>query len=73
MARYKISKKNVNEFFGLFGKKKKPKSVDDLIKNDPILQKLDKEIEDINKKASKHIRRDKVTMDILKKYGIKID
>ena len=44
MARYKISKKNINEFFGLFGKKKKPKDVDDLIKNDPILQKLDKEI-----------------------------
>ena len=40
MARYKISKKNVNEFFGLFGKKKKPKSIDDLINNDPILQKL---------------------------------
>ena len=73
MTRYKISKKNVNEFFGLFGKKKKPKSIDDLIKNDPTLQKLDKEIGDINKKASKHIKRDKVTMDILKKYGIKID
>ena len=73
MARYKISKKNVNEFFGLFGKKKKPKSVDDLIKSDTVLQKLDKEIEDINKRASKYIRRDKVTMDILKQYGIKID
>ena len=73
MARYKISKKNINEFFGLFGKKKKPKSVDDLIKNDTILQKLDKEIGDLNKKASKHIEKDKVTMDILKKYGIKID
>ena len=73
MARYKISKKNVNEFFGLFGKKKKPKSVDDLIKNDPILQKLDKEIGNINKQAAKHIQKDKVTMDILKKYGIKID
>ena len=54
-------------------KSKKPKSIDDLIKNDPTLQKLDKEIGDINKKASKHIRKDKVTMDILKKYGIQID
>ena len=73
MARYKISKKNVNEFFGLFGKKKKPKDIDDLIKNNPTLKKIDKEIGDLNKKASKHIEKDKVTMDILKKYGIKID
>jgi hypothetical protein len=73
MARYKISKENINEFFGLFGKKKKPQSVDDLIKNDPILQKLDKEIGDLNKKASKHIRKDKEYMALLKKYGIQID
>jgi len=73
MARYKISKENINEFFGLFGKKKKPKDIDDLIKNDPILQKIDKEIGDLNKKAGKYIKKDKATMDILKKYGIKID
>jgi hypothetical protein len=72
MARYKISKKNINEFFGLFGKKKKPKSVDDLIKNDPILQKLDKEISAINQKADKYLKRDKEYMAILKKHGIDI-
>ena len=73
MARYKISKENINEFFGLIGKKKKPKNVDDLIKNDPVLQKLDKEIGDLNKKASKHIKNDKEYMSLLKKYGIEID
>jgi hypothetical protein len=72
MARYKISKKNINEFFGLFGKKKKPKSIDDLIKNDPILQKLDKEIGDLNQKADKYLKQDKEYMAVLKKLGIDI-
>ena len=72
MARYKISKKNVNEFFGLFGKKKKPKSIDDLINNDPILQKLDKEIGDLNQKADKYLKQDKEYMAVLKKLGIDI-
>ena len=70
MARYKISKENINEFFGLFGKKKKPKNVDDLIKNDPVLKKLDKEIGDLNKKAMSRLEKDKDAMDILKKAGI---
>jgi hypothetical protein len=70
MARYKISKENINEFFGLFGKKKKPKNVDDLIKNDPVLQKLDKQIGDLNKKAMDRLEKDKDAMDILKKAGI---
>lgn len=72
MTRYKLSKENINEFFGLFGKKKKPKNVDDLIKNDPVLQKLDKEIGDLNIKAAKRLEKDKDAMDILKKYGIEI-
>ena len=72
MARYKISKKNVNEFFGLFGKKKKPKSIDDLINNDPILQKLDKEIGDLNREADKYLKKDKEYMALLKKHGIDI-
>jgi len=70
MAQYKISKENINEFFGLFGKKKKPKNVDDLIKNDPVLQKLDKQIGDLNKKAMDRLEQDKDAMDILKKAGI---
>jgi hypothetical protein len=72
MARYKISKKNINEFFGLFGKKKKPKDVDDLIKNDPILQKLDKEMGALNREAGKYLKKDKEYMALLKKHGIDI-
>jgi hypothetical protein len=72
MARYKISKENINEFFGLFGKKKKPKNVDDLIKNDPVLQKLDKEIGDLEKKAADRLKKDKDYMALLKKHGIEL-
>ena len=72
MAKYKISKENINEFFGLFGKKKKPKDVDDLIKSDPILQKIDKEIGDLNDKAAARLAKDDLAMKILKKYGISI-
>ena len=72
MTRYKISNENINEFFGLFGKKKKPKSIDDLINNDPILQKLDKEIGDLNREAGKYLKKDKEYMALLKKHGIDI-
>lgn len=72
MAKYKISKENINEFFGFFGKKKKPKDIDTLIKNDPILQKIDKEIGDLNDKAAERLKKDDLAMKILKKYGIEI-
>jgi len=72
MAKYKISKENINEFFGLFGKKKKPKDIDTIIKNDPVLQKIDKEIGDLNDKAAERLRKDVDAMKILKKLGIEI-
>lgn len=72
MAKYKISKENINEFFGFFGKKKKPKDIDTIIKNDPILQKIDKEIGDLNDKAAERLRKDVDAMKILKKLGIEI-
>ena len=46
MKRYKISKENLNEFWGWFGKKK-PQTLQQVIDNDPILKQLDKELEDI--------------------------
>jgi hypothetical protein len=46
MKRYKISKENLNEFWGWFGKKK-PQTMQQVIDNDPILKQLDKELEDI--------------------------
>ena len=72
MARYKISKENINEFFGLFSKKKKPEELEKLIKNDPTLQKLDKEIGELNAKYSKELKGDKRFMAIAKKHGIEI-
>ena len=48
MKRYKISKENINEFWGWFGKKK-PTNLQTVIDNDPVLNKLDKEIGDIQK------------------------
>jgi DNA-directed RNA polymerase subunit H (RpoH/RPB5) len=72
MAKYKISKENINEFFGFFGKTKKPKDIDTIIKNDPVLQKIDKEIGDLNDKAAERLRKDVDAMKILKKLGIEI-
>ena len=48
MKRYKISKENLNEFWGWFGKKK-PQTLQQIIDNDPVLNKLDAELADINK------------------------
>ena len=72
MAKYKISKENINEFFGFFGKKKKPKDIDTIIKNDPVLNRLDKEIGDLNDKAAERLKKDAEAMKILKKLGIEI-
>lgn len=74
-VKYKISKSNLTEFFGLFGKKKedRAKKVNDLIDNDPILKKLDKEIEAINKRATDRIKTtDPDFVDILRKHGVDI-
>ena len=73
MQKYKISKSKLNEFFGLFGKKKKPEEIQSLIDNDPVLQKINKEIGDLNDKAADWLKKDPATVKILKKYGIDID
>jgi len=52
---------------------RRKKNIDDLIKNDPTLQKLDKEIGDLNKKAADRLKRDKDAMVTLIKNGIEID
>ena len=48
MKRYKISKENLNEFWGLFGRKK-PQTMQQIIDDDPVLKKLDAELYDINR------------------------
>jgi len=73
--KYKISKGYLREFFGLFGKKKedRTKKINNLIDNDPILKKLDKDIEALNKRATDRIKlTDPDFVDILKKHGVDI-
>jgi hypothetical protein len=70
MPKYKISKSYLKEFFGLFGRKNKPKDIEDIIKNYPILQKIDKEIGDLNDKAYGRLKKDAEAMKILKKLNI---
>jgi hypothetical protein len=70
--KYKISKKNLNEFFSFFGKKQTPAEIRKVIDNDPILKKLDKDIGDINDKAGERMKKTLApsTLAILKKYGL---
>jgi len=73
--KYKISKGYLKEFFGLFGKSKEDriKKINDLIDNDPILKKLDKDIEALNKKATDRLKQtDPDFIDILRKQGVDI-
>ncbi len=56
MKKYKISKSNLKEFFGLFGKKK-PQTLQSIIDADPIMRKLDNEMEDIAKTFIPRIRK----------------
>ena len=56
MKKYKISKSNLKEFFGLFGKKK-PQTLQSIIDADPVMRKLDNEMEDIAKTFIPRIRK----------------
>jgi len=56
MKKYKISKSNLKEFFGLFGKKK-PQTLQQIIDADPVLQKLDDEMGDIVKRFAPRVRK----------------
>jgi hypothetical protein len=66
MPKYKISKSNLKEFFGFFGDKKKPKDLQTVIDNDPVLKKLDADIARLNNRSG---QMSPETIAILKKYG----
>jgi hypothetical protein len=66
MPKYKISKSNLKEFFGFFGKKKKPKDLQTVIDNDPQLKKIDAEIARLNNQSG---QLSPEFVKILKKYG----
>jgi hypothetical protein len=55
-----FSKSNLKEFFGLFGKKK-PQTLQSIIDADPIMRKLDNEMEDIAKTFIPRIKKIKDT------------
>lgn len=73
MKKYKISKENLNEFWGWFGKKK-PKTLQQVIDSDPVLNKLDDELYDINRSyipKIKKMREEKPELfDTLLKMGL---
>lgn len=70
--KYKISEGLIKTFFGLFGSKNKPKSIEDLINDDPKLKELDKKIASLNKQAADSIRNDKDRLEIFKRAGVEI-
>lgn len=55
--KYKISKPNLKEFFGLFGAKKTPEKIQKVIDNDPVLKKLQSDIDKIDKKYAPDIEK----------------
>jgi hypothetical protein len=72
MPKYKISKKYLIEFFGLFGKRKEDRQekINQIIDNDPILKKLDKQVGDINRAARKRLEKtDPELLKLLDKYN----
>jgi hypothetical protein len=71
MLKYKISKSNLKEFFGLLRRKKTPEEIEKLIDNDPILQKLQSDLRAINDKSKKHL--DKVKIENPKLYKWLVD
>lgn len=58
MARkYKISENNLKEFWGLFTSKKAPQKLQQVIDGDPVLSKLQDEIDDINAQAEDYLEK----------------
>jgi hypothetical protein len=60
MSKYKITKSYLNEFFGLFGKKKEDRQekLNRLIDNDPILKQIDKNVSDMNNRALERLKKE---------------
>lgn len=73
MKKYKISKKNLKEFFGFFTKKKTPDEIQKVIDNDPVLQKLQKDMRTINDKGKDYADKLKVRNPQIYKFLQKHD
>lgn len=72
MKKYKITRPYLNEFFGLFGKTK-PDKLQQIIDNDPVLKKIDRELDANNREAAEWIKKDPEMLRLFKKYGFNVD
>lgn len=52
---------------------RRKKNIDDLIKNDPTLQKIDQEIGELNRAAAKRLLKDRKSVAMMKANGIDIE
>jgi hypothetical protein len=74
MKKYKLSEGNFNKFLSFFGIKssERPKSMEDIISNDPKLKKLDKQMGDLNRQAAERVKNDPNLLYLFKRAGIDI-
>ncbi len=57
MKKYKISESNLKEFWNLFSKKPSPNKLQQVIDNDPVLKKLQDELDDIDRSYIPQMRK----------------
>jgi|LauGreDrversion4_2_1035121.scaffolds.fasta_scaffold557356_1 uncharacterized protein YdeI (YjbR/CyaY-like superfamily) len=57
MKKYKISESNLKEFWNLFSKKPTPDKLQTVIDNDPVLKKLQDELDDIDRSYIPKLRK----------------
>jgi hypothetical protein len=61
MPKYKISKSNLKEFFGILKKKKTPDEIQKLVDTDPVLQRLQRDLRVINSRNEDYLEKLKIT------------
>lgn len=73
MKRYKISESNLNEFWNWFSKKPSPDKLQKVIDNDPVLKKLQDELEDIGQSYLPRLRKIKAEKPEMFKFLVAND
>ena len=74
MAKYRLSEGNFDKFLRFFGigSQQRPKSIEDIIKNDPKLQSIDRQMAALNDKAGERIKNNPLFLYAFKKAGVEI-
>ncbi len=72
MKKYKISKHNLKEFFGIFGlsQKERDEKINNIIDNDPVLKQIDANMRALDQKAVDRVKKDKELLSLMKKTGL---